>query len=88
MTEYKIIPDGLKAYGVEVAFPGRFLSVRGFATEREAAAWIAEQQAHRAWRRRTAQRARSLPTQRRPEPRHKPPRLPLGLGPAHRLGGL
>jgi hypothetical protein len=45
MTQYKIITDGLKACGVEVAAPGRFLSVHGFATELEAAAWIAEQQA-------------------------------------------
>ena len=45
MTEYKIILDGLKGYGVEVVSPGRFLSVRGFATELEAAAWIDEQQA-------------------------------------------
>ena len=45
MTEYKIIHDGLKGYGVEVVSPGRFLSVRGFATELEAKAWIDEQQA-------------------------------------------
>jgi hypothetical protein len=45
MTEYKIILDGSKAYGVEVVSPNRFLSMRGFATERDAAAWIAEQQA-------------------------------------------
>ena len=44
MTKYKIIPDGLKAYGVEVASQDRFLSVRGFAAELEAAARIAEQQ--------------------------------------------
>jgi hypothetical protein len=48
MTEYKIIPDGLNAYGVEVVSQGRFLSVRGFATELDAAAWIAEQQAREA----------------------------------------
>jgi hypothetical protein len=45
MTKYTIIYDGLKGYGVEVSAPNRFLSVRGFATEREAAVWIAEQQA-------------------------------------------
>ena len=44
-AKYTIIPDGLNAYGVEVVSSGRFLSVRGFATELEAAAWIAEQQA-------------------------------------------
>ena len=44
-ASYTIIPDGLKTYGVEVAAPDRFLSVRGFATELEAAAWIAEQRA-------------------------------------------
>jgi hypothetical protein len=45
MNEYKISLDGLKGYGVEIVTPDRFLSVRGFATEREAAVWIAEQQA-------------------------------------------
>jgi hypothetical protein len=40
MTEYTII-----RFGVEVRDPNRFLSVRGFATELGAAAWIAEQQA-------------------------------------------
>jgi hypothetical protein len=44
MTEYKIILDGLTAYGVEVS-QDHFLSVRGFATELDAAAWIAAQQA-------------------------------------------
>ena len=45
ITEYTIIPDGLLGYGVEVSAPNRFLSVRGFATELGAMAWIAEQQA-------------------------------------------
>jgi hypothetical protein len=45
MTKYKIILNGLKGYGVKIASPGRFLSVRGFATERAAATWIADQQA-------------------------------------------
>lgn len=45
MTEYKIILDGLTAYGVEVVSQDHFLSVRGFATELDAAAWIAAQQA-------------------------------------------
>jgi hypothetical protein len=40
MNEYKIIHDGLKGYGVEIVTPNRFLSVRGFATEREAAAGL------------------------------------------------
>jgi hypothetical protein len=48
MTEYTIIPDGLHGFGVEVSAPNRFLSVRGFATELGAAAWIAEQQAFEA----------------------------------------
>jgi hypothetical protein len=48
MTEYKIIPDGLKGYGVEVSYPHRLLSVRGFVTELDAASWIAEQQASEA----------------------------------------
>lgn len=46
MTEYKIIPDGPKGYGVEVSCPHRLLSVRGFVTELDAASWIAEQQTH------------------------------------------
>jgi len=45
MTTYKIVPDGLKAFGVEVVSLKHFLSVRGFATDLEATAWIAEQQA-------------------------------------------
>ena len=45
ITEYTIIPDGLLGYGVEVNAPNRFHSVRGFATELGAMAWIAEQQA-------------------------------------------
>ena len=44
MAEYKIL-DGLKGYGVEVVSRDRFLPVRGFATERDAAAWVVEQQA-------------------------------------------
>jgi hypothetical protein len=40
---YTIIGDGLRGFGVEVASPGRFLSVRGFATQVLAEAWIAEQ---------------------------------------------
>lgn len=44
MAEYKIIPDGLHGFGVEVASIGRFLSVRGFPTEKAAQAWIEEQQ--------------------------------------------
>ena len=48
MTKYKIIPDGLKSYGVETVSEGRFRFVGGFATELEAAAWIAEQQAREA----------------------------------------
>jgi hypothetical protein len=45
MTEYRIIPDGLKGYGVEIASPNLFLSVRGFATELAAAMWIDEHRA-------------------------------------------
>jgi hypothetical protein len=45
MAEYKIILDGLKGFGVEVVSEGRFLSVRGFATELDAAMWIDEQRA-------------------------------------------
>jgi hypothetical protein len=48
MTEYKIISDGLKGYLVEANSPHRFLSVRGFVTELDAASWIAEQQASEA----------------------------------------
>ena len=45
MTVYTIVHDGLKGYRVEVRFPQRFLSVRGFVTELDAASWIVEQQA-------------------------------------------
>jgi hypothetical protein len=48
MTEYAIIHDGLYAFGVQGTAPSRFLSVRGFATELDAAAWIAGQQAREA----------------------------------------
>jgi hypothetical protein len=40
MDEYKIIVDGLRAYGVECVSPRGFQSVRGFATEVAAQAWI------------------------------------------------
>jgi hypothetical protein len=45
MTQYKIVLDGLRGYGVEVTSAHRFLSVRGFATEIDAAVWIVEQEA-------------------------------------------
>jgi hypothetical protein len=45
MTQYAIVLDGLKGHGLEVVSRGRFLSVRGFATELDAAVWIAEQRA-------------------------------------------
>jgi DNA-binding winged helix-turn-helix (wHTH) protein len=48
MTEYTIINDGLHAFGVQGISSSRVLSVRGFATELEAAAWIAGQQASEA----------------------------------------
>ena len=40
-----MVRDGPKAYEVELTAPNRFLSVRGFATVRDARAWIAEQKA-------------------------------------------
>jgi hypothetical protein len=45
MAEYKIVLDGPNGYGVEVTSSDRFLSVRGFATELDAASWTAEQKA-------------------------------------------
>jgi hypothetical protein len=45
MTKYKVVLDGLHAFGVEVTSPGQFLSIRGFPTETEAHAWISEQEA-------------------------------------------
>jgi hypothetical protein len=48
MSEYRIVPDGPKDFGVEVVSPGRFRSVRGFATELDAAAWIEVQRASEA----------------------------------------
>lgn len=44
MAQYKIILDGLHAFGVEVTDTNRFLSVRGFSTEKAAQAWIDEQE--------------------------------------------
>jgi len=43
MAEYKIVPDGLRAYGVEITWQGGFRSVRGFATKTAAQAWIDEE---------------------------------------------
>jgi hypothetical protein len=48
MIEYRIVPDGPKGFGVEVISPNRFQSVRGFATELDAVAWIEAQQASEA----------------------------------------
>jgi hypothetical protein len=45
MTEYKIIPDGLRHFGVEALSPNGFQSVRGVLTEVAALAWI---EAHKA----------------------------------------
>jgi hypothetical protein len=47
MTDYTIINDGFHAFGVKGTAPP-FLSARGFATELDAAAWIAGQQASEA----------------------------------------
>jgi DNA-binding response OmpR family regulator len=47
MTAYTITNDGFHAFGVKGTAP-LFLSVRGFATELDAAAWIAGQQASEA----------------------------------------
>ena len=32
MIPYRIVPDGLSAFGVELSVPGQFRSVRGFAS--------------------------------------------------------
>jgi hypothetical protein len=40
MADYVIILDGVSGYGVEVTWVGAFRSVRGFATEAAAQAWI------------------------------------------------
>jgi hypothetical protein len=58
ITEYTIIPDGLHSFWVEVSAPNRFLSVRGFATELGAMAWIADSRPSRLW---LAQQAVSRP---------------------------
>jgi hypothetical protein len=44
-TVYKIIDDGLRAFGVEITSPGLFLSVRGFSSRILAEEWIAKQKA-------------------------------------------
>ena len=46
MPEYTVVPDGLRAYEVEVRDIDSFRSVRGFQTKTAALAWIVEQQAH------------------------------------------
>jgi hypothetical protein len=48
MSEYRIVPDGRKGYGVELTSPNRFRSVRGFATEVAALAWIEAERAREA----------------------------------------
>jgi hypothetical protein len=48
MTEYTIVPDGSKGFGVELISPTRFLSVRGFATELDAQVWTDAQEASEA----------------------------------------
>jgi hypothetical protein len=73
MTEYRIIPDGLKAYGVEIASPNLFLSVRGFATELEAAMSTDEQRAGRLQKGRRRVPARMV-GRRGPEPLRTRPR--------------
>ena len=44
MAEYKVLADSDMGYNVEVTSPDRFLLVRGFMTEFDARAWVAEQQ--------------------------------------------
>jgi hypothetical protein len=44
MAEYRVVLDGLHQFGVEVASIGVFRSIRGFATEAAALAWVAAQQ--------------------------------------------
>jgi hypothetical protein len=43
MIPYRIVPDGLSAFGVELTMPGQFRSVRGFASVEDAYAWVVEQ---------------------------------------------
>jgi hypothetical protein len=43
MADYKVVPDGLAAFGVEVTSAGSFRSVRGFPTTLAAWRWIAQQ---------------------------------------------
>jgi hypothetical protein len=44
MAGYKVLADSEMGYNVEVTSPDRFLLVRGFMTEFDARAWVAEQQ--------------------------------------------
>ena len=43
MATFRVVPDGLEAFGAEMVQPGHVRSVRGFANLDEANAWIAEQ---------------------------------------------
>lgn len=45
MAKYKIVPDGLSGFGVEVTSANHHQSVRGFPTETDALQWIAEHRA-------------------------------------------
>ena len=44
MATYKVLADKDMEYNVEVTSSDRFLLVRGFMTEFDARAWVAEQQ--------------------------------------------
>ena len=42
MTGYKIVPDGLSDFAVEISTPGSSRSAKGFPTKAAATAWILE----------------------------------------------
>jgi hypothetical protein len=44
MTEYKVVLDGVPAFGVEITSDDGRQSVRGFRTEAAALMWVAEQE--------------------------------------------
>ena len=49
MSNYRIVRNGVSGdHGVEVTSPGRFRSVNGFRTERDARDWIEQQRADEA----------------------------------------
>ena len=44
MTEYKVVPDGVPAFAVEITCSDGAHSLRGFSSEAAALVWVADQE--------------------------------------------